>query len=82
MHNRPLPHLFLVCLYVKFFRVLQVDCQLTMYGKSTQCRLQWNRERNIRRKFPELVSDHVFRYGDVLVVLAIMYLELQTDEVG
>jgi len=38
--------------------------------------------RNVRRELSELVSDHVFRYGDVLVVLPIVDLELQTHEVG
>lgn len=43
----------------------------------TQFRL-WD----VRRELSELVSDHVFRYGDVLVVLPIVDLELQTHKIG
>lgn len=37
---------------------------------------------NVRRKFSQLVSDHVFRYGDIIVLLPVVDLKLQADEVG
>jgi hypothetical protein len=35
----------------------------------------------VRRKFSQLVTDHILRYGDIIVLLAIVDLELQTHEV-
>lgn len=38
--------------------------------------------RNSRRKLSQLVSNHVFRYRDEVVILAIVNLEPQPDKVG
>jgi hypothetical protein len=39
------------------------------------------RGKYVRRKLSKLVSDHVFCYGDILVILPIVYLELETHKV-
>ena len=40
------------------------------------------RDKDLRRKLPQLVPDHVLRDGDLVVALAVMNHELQIDKVG
>lgn len=85
MHVLPILYLFFVCLYVNCFLVLKVHCQLVV-----SCVARSNASRDARQaigsdvrcELSQLVADHVFRYGEVHVILAIVYLELETEEVG
>lgn len=39
------------------------------------------REENLRGEFPKLVPNHVFRNRQIVIDLAIVYLELQSNEI-
>jgi len=86
MHIQLCLYLFFVCLYVKFFRVLQCLVSIlcipdprSLFQSAPRALIQ--RSDDVRRKFSQLVSDHIFGYRNVHVAFAIVDLELQPDKV-
>ena len=53
---------------------------LALFGLEL-CNMRFKATGYVRRKFSQLVTDHVLRYCDIIVFLAIVDLELQTHEV-
>lgn len=66
---------------MKFFRVLQILSQPVTPWLCALIDAHCIEKVYVRRKLSQFVSNHVLRYCDIIVLLAVVDLELQTDKV-
>lgn len=69
-------HLFLVCLYMKRFRVLRMQSKVR-FSVGTRVELF----QNLRRELSKLMSNHILSDADIVIYLAIVYLEDEINEI-
>lgn len=82
VHSFNSNHLFLLCLKEKIFLVLE-NVLLGQPGQSGMIlgTTMDKPPRNLRRKFPKFMPNHVLCNGDIVIDLPVVYLKLETNEV-